>query len=284
MNINYQKGIPYKVFIRLKGSIKGFNEESISRVLHPSKKITNEDVIFASYDKSGRTWVRFFIAAYINDYYKFGYDVDWSNFGRLTPGPMYKKEELMLFPGKGLVKPIFSHRKTIGRFFPNRKVVYISRNFLDILVSFYFFHKNRNWHDYEGLDINQFVMSAFELDEAISRINYFSRQLEKSREYMVMPYEELRQDTEGSFRKIIEFTPYEYDEGVFKRAIEHSSFESMQKLELKGREGVDKEKLHARSGTTNKYKEYLSEDTIAFVTDLLEKKMTGLLKEYYLPR
>lgn len=283
MSINYQKSTPYKAFIRLRGSVNGFSEEIVSRFLHPTKKITNEDIIFASFDKSGRTWVRFFIASYINDYYELGYDVDWDSFLRLTPGPMYKKEALMLFPRTNLVKPVFSHRKTIGRFFPNRKVVYISRNFLDIIVSFYFFHKNRDWHDY-GMDANQFAMSAFELDEAISRINYFSRQLEKSHDYMVISYEELKQDTEASFRKIIEFTPYVYDEEVFKRAIEHSSFESMQKLELKGRETVAKEKLHARRGGVNKYREHLNEDTISFVTDLLDKRLTGILRDYYLPQ
>lgn len=283
MGADLQQSISVKLYLRLKGSLIGFNEEIISRYVHPEKKITDNDVIFASFDKSGRTWVRFFIASYINDYYELGYNVDWSNFIRLTPGPMYKKEELMLFPRTDLVKPIFSHRRTIGRFFPGRKVVYITRNFLDILVSFYFFHKNRNWYDFENMDVNRFAMSAFDLDEAISRINYFSRKLEKASEYMVVPYEELRQETESTFRRIIEFTPYEFDKNVFRRAMEHSSFESMQKLELKGRGDVAREKLHARRGETNKYKEYLSQDAISFVKDRLDKKMTGALKKYYLP-
>lgn len=284
INKHSQIHVMNNLITRLKGSFIGFNEEIISRYLHPEKKITDDDVIFASFDKSGRTWVRFFIASYINDYYKLGYNVDWSNFVRLTPGPMYKREELMLFPRTDLIKPIFSHRRTIGRFFPGRKVVYITRNFLDILVSFYFFHKNRNWNDLEDMDINQFAMSGFDLDEAINRINYFSRQLEEARDYLVIPYEELRKETDSTFRRIIEFTPYEYDEDVFKRAMEHSSFESMQKLELEGRNGVSIEKLHTRRGETNKYKEYLSDEVFSLITAQLDKKMTGVLKKYYLPR
>ena len=53
----------------IKGRFIGFSDEYVARFFHYEKRITKDDIIFASFDKSGRTWVRFFVASYINDFY-----------------------------------------------------------------------------------------------------------------------------------------------------------------------------------------------------------------------
>jgi hypothetical protein len=273
----------YATLKSLKGRLSGFNDEYIARLFHYSHRITKNDIIFGSFDKSGRTWVRFFIAAYISRYYNLGINVDWTNYYQVTPGTQFKKEGLLLFPTRKIVKPIFSHRRTIGRYFPGRKVVYITRNMLDILVSFYFFHKHRSWHDYRDVDVNDFVLNHFDLDEAINRINYFSSQLKMAREIFLLPYEELRKEPETKFTELITFTGYGYDQAIFHEAIERSSLRSMQQLELDVSQSDSTEQLHARQGGIYTYADYLNQNVICFVLDQLEQKLTGKLKQFYIP-
>jgi hypothetical protein len=273
----------YATLKSLKGRLSGFNDEYVARLFHYSHRITKKDIIFGSFDKSGRTWVRFFIAAYISRYYDLGIDVNWTNYIQLAPGTLFKKEALLLFPTRKIVKPIFSHRRTIGRYFPGRKVVYITRNMLDILVSFYFYHKHRRWYDYNDVDVNEFVANRFDLDEAINRINYFSTQLRKAREFFLLPYEALRKEPETKFEELIMFTGYGYNEAVFHEALERSSFRSMQQMELGVSQSDSTEKLHVRQGGIYTYADYLNKDVICFVLDQLEQKLNGILKPFYIP-
>lgn len=44
---------PRALALRLKGGVLGFVEEAVSRWLHPTRRITVDDVVFASFDRSG---------------------------------------------------------------------------------------------------------------------------------------------------------------------------------------------------------------------------------------
>jgi hypothetical protein len=45
---------PRALALRLKSGVLGFVEEAVSRWLHPTRRITVDDVVFASFDRSGR--------------------------------------------------------------------------------------------------------------------------------------------------------------------------------------------------------------------------------------
>lgn len=274
--------VPMASLSGLKGDLRGFYEERVARYIHKQCRIRPDDIIVGSFDRSGRTWVRFFVAAYVSHYFRMGMRVDWSNYAHLTPGTMCKRENLIQFPRTDIHRVLFSHRKSVGRYFPDRRVVYVARRFLDILVSYYFYHKNRAWQVIRSPNVAAFVRDEFDFREAIDRINYFSRQIEKTREVLILPYESLKQETESRFRGLVDFIDYGYDEAAFRAALEHSSFDSMQRMEVEYSPESAKDKLHARRSKTNAFKEHFDEDLVAFVQDRLSGGLRGVLKEYYL--
>lgn len=267
---------------RIKKKLGVIYEDYVARIFHKECKIGPDDVIIASYPRSGRTWVRFFIGSYINHLYGLGIDVTWDNFAMLSPGYLCNERDgLLLFP-KDVPRVIFSHNKPIGRYFPGRKVIYITRNFVDILVSYYFFHKHRESTQHIDLSVDDFVREEFNFPEAIDRLNYFSGQLEKAEAVLMMPYESMRTVPEHWFKKLLQFANYEYDQAAFQKALEHSSFSSMRRMEREQRGYGSEEKFHTRRGGFSEATNYLSEETIAYVQSLLYRNLRGILKEYYL--
>lgn len=267
----------------IKKKLKLINDDYIARLFHKECRIGVDDVLVGSFPRSGRTWIRFFVGAYISHYYELGIEVSWDNFVTLAPGPLCNEESgLMSFP-KGIDRVIFSHNRPIGRYFPGRKVVYVTRNFLDILVSSYFFHKQRSESSC-GSSVNDYARRQFDFEEAIDRINYFSQQLTTTSDLLIMPYESMREDPEQWFRRFIMFTNYGYDEGAFSKAMDHSSFSSMRKMELEQREYDSEEGLHTRQGAVNRGTDYLDENTVEYVQHFLDQNLKGLLRKYYLGR
>lgn len=132
------------------------------------------------------------------------------------------------------------------------------------------------------MTLDEFVKNEMDLEEAIDRINYFSRQLEKAREVLIIPYEALRAAPEVWFRKLILFSNYEYDEASFYKALKHSSFDSMHKMERTQKGYESEEQFHTRKGAVNQASKYLDQGAMDYVRKLLEQKLHGMLKEYYL--
>ena len=257
-------------------------EDRINRIICKKCRIRKDDLIMASFPKSGRTWVRFFMAEYINQIYNLDYKLNWDNFVYLSPSPLCNKRDGLRNLPNIDKRFILSHDKRIGRFFKNRKVIFITRNFFDIIISYYFFHKNRDKKDFEKLEINDFAKNIFNMKEAVNRINYFSKQLPKSNSYFIIPYENLKVEYEKIFPEIINFSFFPYDQKKIKTAINFSSFNNMRKLEKEKLKEEKQENFHTREGKSFKYKNYLTEETISYIKNYLEKNLKGILRKYYL--
>ena len=258
------------------------NEDYIRRIYRKECWIRSDDTIIGSYPRSGRTWVRFFLGAYINHLYKLGLEVNWNNFAMLSPGYLCNERDgLLLFP-KGIPRMIFSHNRPIGRYFPNRNVVFITRNFCNIMISVYYFQKHRQKKHLSKLDLREFITHEFDFDDAISRINYFSQQLEIAQDVLIMPYESMRKSPETWFKKLVLFSNYKFEEDAFERALKFSSFSSMKKMEQRQMRYESDEQYHTRKGEIDKPSSYLDEETIVFIENILENNLKGMLKEYYI--
>ncbi len=260
-----------------------FYFDFVNRLFHKSCRVRQTDILVGSFPKSGRTWIRFFLSAYISDYYQLGIRTNWDNFEILTPSPLCKKIDGLLSPSRYLeYRVIVCHEKRIGRYFPGRKTIFITRNFLDILISYYFFHKNRNRSYYSALDLDEFVLNEFDLGSAISRINYFSKQIEQASEYLILPYEVMRNDPETKLKELIDFTYYQFNYDIFRSALEQSSFSSMRKMEVEQRQYETTEQFHTREGGIFKFRDHLKPETISLVENLLEEQLHPPLRDFYL--
>jgi len=215
---------------------------------------------------------------YINQYYKLKYDINWDNFNYLTPGPLFYYG-FKNYP-KGLQKAIFSHDTIIGRFFRGRKVIFLTRNIFDIIVSYYFFHRNRDKDFYNNIEINDFALNYFDLKRTVNKLNYFANQLRKASDYKIIEYEKLLNDP-NIFYDIIKFSPFPYNEEIIKNAIDYASFNNMRELEKQKISENTQEKFHTRSGQSYKYKKYLNNNIIEQITNYLENNLHGIFKKYY---
>ncbi|HYW36230.1 MAG TPA: sulfotransferase domain-containing protein, partial [Balneolaceae bacterium] len=261
---------------------KLFYQDYVAYHFYDKCRIRPDDVIIGSYQKSGRTWVRFFFGSYICHLYDLGYEVDWHNFTRLTPDRYCSQKELLGFPESVPHRVIFSHDKPIGRYFPDRDVIYITRKFTDILVSYYYFHKNRNRPQYAEYSLDEFALNKFHLKQAVLKLNYFSRQLEQARNLTIISYESLTSDPDKRFREMIEFSKHRFDADAFAKALERSSFESMRRLEEEQRGRDDEEGYHTRKGKSGEAKKELDADVSSAVNEFLKQNLSGILKPYYL--
>jgi hypothetical protein len=266
--------------------LRGFYDDRIARLFYKPCQITKNDILFGSYQKSGRTWVRFFIAAYVNELYNLNLSIDWNNFTLLTPSAMCNgRDGLLAFPREhaGDSRVIFSHNRDIGRFFPGKKVIYLTRNLSDAIISLYFFRKHRGVPGLWQTSIADFVRN-FDFKGAISLINYFSKQLDKASDRLLLSYEELKAKPRERFEEIIRFTNYDYDEKIFRMAMDFSSFDSMRKLEMqkKGFDSMPQEGFHTRRQEAGGHTAYLDDETIEFVRSRFRDGLTGILREHYL--
>lgn len=248
--------------------------------LNPRSRVQPHDMIFASFQKSGRTWVRFFMANYVVSYYRLGVKINWENFINYSPGYLCNHRTGLLNYPFNIPRVVFSHDKYIGNYFPNRKVVLMTRNVCDIVISFYYFHKNRN-KIFLSKDINEFALNEFDYDYFFGKLNFFARKFRESSEYLIIRYEDMLNDSETSFRNLIEFSPHEFDEEIFQLALKNSSFEKMRQMEME-QNGYSGDKLHTRKAKSGQGKENLSEQAVFLIEEKVKMRLDKDLREYYL--
>ena len=255
-SFKYRTGVLYKVFI-----------------YWSSSKAKRELPLILSYQKSGRTWVRFFVANYLKTKSSYSRVVDWDTFTELTPGLLsrHQYEHSVLF----------SHDVMARYLVKGRRVVFVTRNPLDIAISYYYFHKRRN--GVQSKSVQEFVAKEFKWDDFITKTNKFQEALARSQDSYLLSYEELLINPNLLFKELIEFLFNYVEKRDFAEALENSKKESMSKLEVKRFTNLSKEDRHVRSGTSGSFSDILEPSLINSIKVKLESGLNnGPLKSKYL--
>lgn len=255
-SLKYRIGVLYKVLI-----------------YWSSSKSKRELPLILSYQKSGRTWVRFFVANYLKTRNSYSREVDWDTFTELTPG--------LLGTHKYAHSVLFSHDVKARYLVRGRRVVFVTRNPLDIAISYYYFHKRRN--GVQSKSVQEFVAKEFKWTDFIRKTNKFQEALTCSQGTYVLPYEELLINPDLLFRELIEFLFKHVENRDFVKALENSKKESMSKLEVKRFSNLSSEDRHVRSGTSGGFSDKLEPRLINSIKVKLESELySGPLKSQYL--
>ena len=215
-----------------------------------------DDIFLVSFPKSGNTWIRFLLANLMNP----DKPVGFANIESVVP-------DIAVFPRgdfRKLARPrlIKSHDCFDPRY---RRVIYIIRDPRDVAVSIYHYAKKvkniddsfsleafvkrmlvagRSYNGTWGEHAGSWLVNATNIAEfgpSGARRPHSDRPAQlrvdapgargHGREFLLVRYEDLLQDTQAGLRRIAEFLGLEASPERIERAVERSSADSMRKLE-----------------------------------------------------
>lgn len=210
--------------------------------------LSNTDVIFLSFPKSGRTWVRYFLGKYLERLYGIGFSFDYARVF------MPKKVNRFLFTHASYFEADIRSLESDLQRYKNKHVCLLVRDPRDVVVSF--FHHNKKRKSYLGggeMTADEFIRHK---QLGISRIVEYLNEVYKLqhlfKEFEIIRYEDL-QSEKNTFKKIISFIGQPYDDAAFTYAIQESSFDNMRKTEREKQ--VDTDILQPTDiNDTNSYK------------------------------
>ncbi|MEW6192543.1 MAG: sulfotransferase domain-containing protein [Bacillota bacterium] len=206
-----------------------------------------DDVFIVSYPKSGNTWVRFLIANLLRQKNE---EIDFHTVHQYIP-EVGRHEEIIARQSRPRIM------KSHSLYRPEYpKVIYIIRDGRDVYVSYYF-HRLKDLPP--GTTFKDFLKCKDHYPcswgKHVSSWLFRKHQLSK---ILVVKYEELINDCTGQLKRMADFIGLDPKEDELRYAVEASSFQNMQRLELeKGRpyqnEGPE---VFVRKGKPGNWKEF----------------------------
>ncbi len=229
------------------------------------------DAFVVSVQKSGRTWVRVFMAAYFA--------------GRGAPAPVYT-HDLWEHVTKGCTGERLRGKWLIPRADAACKpILLVARDPRDLMVSL-FFHLQRRARTYRG-DLPALLRHpVYGVRSVVAIMNRWLREWDRPGHLHLFRYEDARTDPAAAFARAVRFLQpeMELDEEALERAVEIASFENMRRLEtgdshaqgaelvagLKGEalrpcDDRDLDSYKVRRGKVGGYVDYLDATDIAFL-------------------
>jgi len=242
------------------------------------------DYAFASYGKSGRTWVRVMISRYFQGAHEGipeGIIMGFDNFHKLNPR---------------VPKIFFTHDNYLRRYtgnedsrtdFYNLKTVLLVRKPQDVAVSQFFQWKHRMkpykkaLNDYPPHDadisIHDFVMHEGQgLPRIIKVQNEWARELDKIRDLLIVRYEDLRSRPEVELARLMAFLGEDVNPDIVRETVEFASVENLRKMEsenffwrsgsrVKAPDTSNPDSYKVRKAKVGGYRDYFDDEQIAAI-------------------
>lgn len=246
------------------------------------ENFSKEHVLLCGYPKSGNTWLRFFLAHYsLLQQKNILNTITYSELNEIQNWVLEYAFEEKKYPNQSdnLINKIIWTHEPMKKAYLNSfsKYLLVYRNPLDTLVSSWHYHvKNRKNLDEIGFpknDINAYVKLRY-VDWERYMISY--RQLDAN-QVLSVSYEDLIQDSFGSFKKVLKFCypKHNLDNDILNKAIELSSFKSVRNMgrnsdQQSGMSQANKGEF-TRKGAIGSYKDELLPETIEYIINKTER-------------
>jgi hypothetical protein len=249
------------------------------------------EYVFASYGKSGRTWVRVMISRYYQLVYKLPDNIlmGFDNYHRLNseiPRIFFTHDNYL----RGYTGNVDSKKD-----FYDKKTVLLVRKPQDVAVSQFFQWKYRMRpakkamnkypaHEAE-ISVYDFVKDDNQgLSHIIEFMNVWARELPRIKELLVVRYEDLRAYPEREMARIVEFLGMEPDEALLRDTVEFASVENMRQKEqenyfwrsgsrVKAKDVNDPNTYKVRKAKVGGYRDYFDDDQVAELDAMVDSRL-----------
>lgn len=248
------------------------------------------DVFIISFPRSGRTWLRVFLAKYISEYTEQDFDISFRNLKR--PSSFVSRIRFSHWGIIGQVleawrkkKPNFDIAKIEGNakeLSRRERVIFLVRDPRDVVISYYYhlMHARKDSHASE-MSLSEFIRNPnIGIEHIIDYMNtWYTKGTHHIKNFNIVRYEDLVQNKE-SLRGLLRLVGVPANEKIFTNAIAYASFDNMKKLESqdafggkyfsKG-ESREPEASHVRQGKIGGFASYLSAEDVQYVNAVLDK-------------
>jgi hypothetical protein len=224
--------------------------------------VRSSDIFIVGFPKSGLTWMSFLLAHALLE--KRGGDrVNFRNIDRYVPDLSHLGTGDPLFLARYWRRPAPRAFFTHSPFEPRitaASIIYLLRDPRDVMVSYYHYHRRHM----AGFDLS---LGEFLRQETYfpctwdAHVDSWLRPEREGTRIHVVRYEELRRDTPGLLRGVLDFVQAAYADEDVRRAVELADFRRMQDLEKRLPPEVtihDQRELFVRKGKVGGWKEELA--------------------------
>ena len=254
-------------------------------------KYNNCQYIFASYGKSGRTWVRVMISRYYQLVYKLPDNIlmGFDNFTRVNqdiPKIFFTHDNYL----RGYTGNVDSKKD-----FYDKKTVLLVRNPKDVAVSQFFQWKYRmrpakkamNKYPAHEADISvyDFVKDPNQgLSHIIEFLNNWARELPRIKDLLVVRYEDLRSHPEREMARVVEFLGMDANDAYLRDMAEFASGENLRKKEqenyfwrsgsrVQAKDVNDPNTFKVRKAKVGGYRDYFDDDQVAELDAMVDSQL-----------
>ena len=249
------------------------------------------DYIFASYGKSGRTWVRVMISRYYQLAYKLPDNtlLGFDNFHRMN-----KAVPRIFFTHDNYLRTYTGNIDTKKDFY-DKKIVLLVRKPQDVAVSQFFQWKYRmrpakksmNKYPPHDADVSiyDFVKDPNQgLRNIVEFMNDWARELPNIKDLLVVRYEDLRTQPEYEMERIIEFLDMQPSEELLRDTVEFASLENLRKKEqenyfwrsgnrVQAQDSKNPDSFKVRKAKVGGYKDYFDDAQVAELDAIVDSNL-----------
>lgn len=253
------------------------------------------DIVFVSFGKSGRTWLRVMISHLFRLMYNLPENaiLSFDNFHNMN---------------RAIPKTFFTHDNYIKDYIGNadhkapfyqKRVVLMARDPRDVAVSQFFQWKFRlkpnkilinNYPSRdEEISIYDFVMgdAGGSMAEVVDYLNVWAKEVDKIEHFHLLRYEDLRATPNQQLSELLDFVQVDAQQADIDGAVEYSSYENMKKMEGKeqfrlagGRmmpaDKDNPDSYKVRRAKVGGYRDYFSDEEVAAIDARLKETLHGM--------
>ncbi len=222
-----------------------------------------EDIVLASFPRSGSTWVRFMLCNLISLREWNGREVDFPLLNETMPA-LGANSLLGRWPHSTIPRIVKTHKHYLP-IFRGKQSIGIVRDPRDVMVSFYHYQKDRK-RTYTG------GFTEFIRDEHRGLEDWF-RHYTSWRDHwtLVVRYEDLRRNTLSEFRRILSVLDTSVPEDIVREAIRRSSLQKVREVEETIPGSETRTARFARDGGIRQWVSYFSEEDLTYYDTLLRR-------------